>query len=163
MQEMQETGFDSWVRKIPWRRKWQPTPVFLPGESHGWRSLVGYSPRGRKVGHDWATSLSFPYTICVCMYVQLCLTLWDPMDCSLPDSSVGSPRQEYWSGLSFPSPGDLSNPGIKPSLLHLLHWQADSLPVCHLGSPVYVYIHTINTQELIKAFDILVFQRTNSL
>ena len=33
---------------IPWRRKWQPTPVFLPGESHGGRSLVGYSPRGRK-------------------------------------------------------------------------------------------------------------------
>ena len=31
-----------------WRRKWQPTPVFLPGESHGRRSLVGYSPRGRK-------------------------------------------------------------------------------------------------------------------
>ena len=35
-----------WVGKIPWRRKWQPTPVFLPGESHGWKSLVGYSPRG---------------------------------------------------------------------------------------------------------------------
>ena len=34
--------------KIPWRGKLQPTPVFLPGESHGWRSLVGYSPRGRK-------------------------------------------------------------------------------------------------------------------
>ena len=34
--------------KIPWRRKWQSTPVFLPGESHGWRSLVGLSPRGRK-------------------------------------------------------------------------------------------------------------------
>ena len=33
---------------IHWRRKWQPTPVFLPGESHGWRSLVDYSPRGRK-------------------------------------------------------------------------------------------------------------------
>ena len=32
------------VRKIPWRRKWQPTPVFLPGESHGQRSLAGYSP-----------------------------------------------------------------------------------------------------------------------
>ena len=41
-------GFDPWVRKIPWRRKWQPTPVFLPGESHGWRSLVGYSPWGCK-------------------------------------------------------------------------------------------------------------------
>ena len=34
--------------KTPWRRKWHPTPVFLPGESHGQRSLVGYSPRGRK-------------------------------------------------------------------------------------------------------------------
>ena len=43
-----ETGFDPWVRKSAWRRKWQSTPVFLPGESHGWRSLVGYSPRGRK-------------------------------------------------------------------------------------------------------------------
>ena len=40
--------FDPLVRKIPWRRKWQPTPVFLPGESHGQRSLVGYSPWGRK-------------------------------------------------------------------------------------------------------------------
>ena len=40
--------FDSWVGKSPWRRKWQPTPVFLPGESHGQRSLVGYSPQGRK-------------------------------------------------------------------------------------------------------------------
>ena len=40
--------FNPWVRKISWRRKWQPTPVFLPGKSHGQRSLVGYSPRGLK-------------------------------------------------------------------------------------------------------------------
>ena len=40
--------FDLWVGKIPWRRKWHPTPVFLPGESHGPRSLAGYSPRGGK-------------------------------------------------------------------------------------------------------------------
>ena len=38
--------FDPWVRKIPWRRKWQPTLVFLPGKSHGQRSLVAYSPWG---------------------------------------------------------------------------------------------------------------------
>ena len=37
-------GFDPWVGKIPWRRKWQPTPVFSPRESHGQRRLVGYSP-----------------------------------------------------------------------------------------------------------------------
>ena len=40
--------FNPWVRKIPWRRKGQPTPVFLPGESHGQRSLAGYSPRGHE-------------------------------------------------------------------------------------------------------------------
>ena len=34
--------------RFPWRRKWQPTPVFLPGEAHGQRSLAGYGPRGRK-------------------------------------------------------------------------------------------------------------------
>ena len=43
-------GFDPWVRKILWRRKWQPTAVFLPGESQGQRSLVGYSPWGCKRG-----------------------------------------------------------------------------------------------------------------
>ena len=36
--------FDPWVRKIPWRRKWQPTPILLPGESHGQRNLAGNSP-----------------------------------------------------------------------------------------------------------------------
>ena len=41
-------GFDPWVGKIPWRRKWQPIPVFLPGEFHGQRNLVGYSPRACK-------------------------------------------------------------------------------------------------------------------
>ena len=41
-------GFDPWVGKIPWRRKWQPTSVFLPGESHGQRSLASYSPWGHK-------------------------------------------------------------------------------------------------------------------
>ena len=41
-------GFDPWIRKILWKRKWQPTSVFLPGESHGHRSLAGYSPWGRK-------------------------------------------------------------------------------------------------------------------
>ena len=40
--------FNPWVRKIPWRRKWHPIPVFLPGESHGQRSLEGYSPWGHK-------------------------------------------------------------------------------------------------------------------
>ena len=49
MQETQEdAGFDPWVRKILWHGKRKPNPVFLPGEPHGQRSLVGYSPRGPK-------------------------------------------------------------------------------------------------------------------
>ena len=41
-------GFNPWVAKIPWRRAWQPTPVFLPGDSQGQRSLAGNSPQGHK-------------------------------------------------------------------------------------------------------------------
>ena len=48
---MQEMRFDPWVRKIPQRRKWQPTPVFLPGKLHGQKSLVGYSLWGCRVRH----------------------------------------------------------------------------------------------------------------
>ena len=44
--------FDPWIRKFPWRRAWQPAPVFLPGEFQGQRSLVGYSPWGHRVGHN---------------------------------------------------------------------------------------------------------------
>ena len=47
---------DSWVRKIPWRREWLSTPVFLPGEFHAQRSLAGYSPWARRVRHNWATN-----------------------------------------------------------------------------------------------------------
>ena len=48
MQETQETRFNPWVGKIPWRREWLSIPVFLPGESHGQRNLAGYSPWGHK-------------------------------------------------------------------------------------------------------------------
>ena len=45
VQETQEMQVRSWVGKIPWRRAWQPTPIFLPGESHGQRTLTGQSPQ----------------------------------------------------------------------------------------------------------------------
>ena len=47
-QQCMKPGFDPWVRKIPWRRVWQLTTIFLPGESHGQRSLAGYGPWGPK-------------------------------------------------------------------------------------------------------------------
>ena len=49
-------GFNPWAWKIPWRRKWLPTPVFLPRQSHGRRSLAGFSPwRCKRVKHDLVT------------------------------------------------------------------------------------------------------------
>ena len=79
---MQETcvggrvGFNLWVWKIPWRRKWQPTAVFLPGKSHGQRRLTGYSPRGRK---EWDTtekkSSSPPTAITVTAHLQQTVAL----------------------------------------------------------------------------------------
>ena len=60
--------------------------------------------------------------------LQSCLILCDPMDCScqapLP---MRFSRQKYWRGLPCPPPGDLPNPGINPTSLCLLHWQASSL------------------------------------
>ena len=55
-------GFDPWVRKIPWRRKWQPTPVYLPGKFYGQRRLVGYSPWSHRVGHYWATAAAVTFS-----------------------------------------------------------------------------------------------------
>ena len=64
--------------------------------------------------------------ICCVTLLQLCLTLCDPVDCIAHQAplSIGFSRQESWNGLPFPPPGDLSDPGIKPSSPIL---QADSL------------------------------------
>ena len=59
--------------------------------------------------------------------------------------SVGFARQEYWSGLPCPSPGDLPNPGVEP---HFLHRQADSLPLGHQGSPsAFVHLFFLAAQQ----------------
>ena len=64
-----------------------------------------------------------------CSLAQLCLALSDTVGCSPPAPlSTGFFRQEYWSGLPSPPPGEHPNPGIKPTSLCLLHWQVGSLP-----------------------------------
>ena len=78
----------------------------------------------------WTSYISL-FVLWWCLVTQLCPTLCDPMNyiarqAPLP---IGFSRQEYWSGLPFPSPGDLPNPGIKP----VLH--ADSLPLSHKVKP----------------------------
>ena len=71
---------------------------------------------------------------CLGLVAKSCLTLCDPVDCSLPGSFIHGifSRQEYWSGLPFPPPGDLTNPGmetVSPTL------QENSLPLSHWESP----------------------------
>ena len=63
----------SWVRKIPWRRAWQPTPVVLPVESHGQRSLADHSPRGRKES-DKTETTKHPAQVLLSTYHVLTMT-----------------------------------------------------------------------------------------
>ena len=67
---MQEAWVDTWVGKIPWRRAWQPTPVFLPEESP-WTEELDGQPWGCRVRHDWATKSSTAHPICL-----RCTTQW---------------------------------------------------------------------------------------
>ena len=69
-------GFEPWVRKIPWKRKWQPTPVFLPGESYGQRSLAAYSPWCCRVRYDSVTKQQ--KSICADMEWSLRKVPWRP-------------------------------------------------------------------------------------
>ena len=76
----------------------------------------------------------FSFVLCCGKLLQSCVTLGSPMDCSYQAPlSVGFPRQEYWSRLQCPPPGDLPDPGIKPTSLCLLLWQAGSLPPARPG------------------------------
>ena len=108
--------FDLWVRKIPWKRKWQPTPAFLPGWFHGQRSLMGYMQSSGLVTQLYPNICNLVDSTC-----QAPLSMWFP-------------RQEYWSGLPFPSPGDLSDPGIEPQFPAL---QTDSLPTEPPGNTIH--------------------------
>ena len=163
---MQET----WVRFLgwgdPWRRKWQPTPVFLPGESHGQRSLAGYSPyRGHK-SQTWlsdytttTTKKTFDKSRCfhsswLCirgMKGRVVINYLNQL--KLPCGCVLSyvwlfrfhglkltrflypwdfPGKNTGEGCHFFLQQIFLTKGSNPCLLHLLHWQVDSLPVSHL-------------------------------
>ena len=105
----QRCRFSLWVGETLWGRKWQPTPVFLPAESQGRRSLVGFSSWGRQES-DTTERLHFhvvyihTYTCVHAQSLQSCMTLCNPMDCSLPGSSVHGTSQARileWAVISF--------------------------------------------------------------
>ena len=71
--------------------------------------------------------------------IQPFATLW--MVTHQAPLSIGFFRQDYWTGLPFPPPEDLPNPGSNSCVLRLLHWWEHSLPLSHVGSPMYVQIN----------------------
>ena len=104
---MQRPGFVPWVEKIPWRREWQPTPVLLPGKSHGWRSLVGYSPWGcKELDSGRGEGLSCPACLVVTLSPEVISRCSEPGEASVryapgsppkfsPESSYGHPRERH--------------------------------------------------------------------
>ena len=135
-------GFNLWIRKIPWRRKWQPIPVFLPRASRGQRSPAGYSPEGREES-DMTEQLVCIYVLYVWLsihtinkiYVNRWLLLvrlpvnsrllevlggvqrctWDPQ--SLHCSGATVTRNEQLVG---PSPGQLSTASLSTETVTVL-------------------------------------------
>ena len=85
---------------------------------------------------------------------QSCPTLTDPMDCSLPGSSVHGifqARVLKWVAISS-SRGIFLAQGLNTSLLHLLHWQADSLPLSHQGSPLSISLSSVQSLSRVRLF-----------
>ena len=85
----------------------------------------------------WEMMLTDIMCVCACSVAQLCPTLCNPMDCSLPSSSqsMGFSRQEYCDGLPFSTPGDLPNPGIKPISLASPELMGGFFNTAPLGKP----------------------------
>ena len=167
--------FSPWVRKIPWRRKWQPAPELLPGESHGQRSLAGYSPWDRKwVRHGLATEQQGEYDdlTYILIHGEITITaklIHQPKKLLLACTNYqGNANQNhlnlYFSGLllllfsrqSCPTlcnPMDCSTPGL-PVHHHLLefaqthvHWVGDAIQPSHLLSPTYPPALNLSQQQ----------------
>ena len=99
--------FDPWVGEMPWRRKWQPTPVFLPEKSHRQRSLVGYNPKGCKeldtTKHSTSATL---FASTVCTVVLVFALLGGTIYCHCQVSRVGLSEKEFSAEMQldrFPS------------------------------------------------------------
>ena len=146
--QCERPGFDPWVGKIPWRRKWQPTPVLLPRKSHGRRSLV--SMGSQRVGHDWATSLS--WTSLVAQMVKHLSTMWETRVRSLGQEDPLEKEMAIhsstiaWKIPSTEEPGRLHVVhGVTKSrtrlsdftLPYLLHCRQILYHLSHQGSPLF--------------------------
>ena len=144
---MRKTGFNPWIGKIPWRREWQSTVIFLPGE---FREHRLQSMGSQRVRQDWATNAFslllhyfhgecpswqelFPLFI-LCLVTQLCLAFCDPLDYSLPSSSVHGIFQARileWVATS-------SSRGLNWYLLCIRHCRQIIYLLSYQGNPLFI-------------------------
>ena len=149
---------------MQWRRKWQPTPVFLPGESQGWGSLVGCHLWGRTQS-DTTEVTQQQYDLCfkqtqvfersyACMHAVTSVVSNSLQPYGLQPARLlcpwDSPGKNTRVGWHFLLQGIFPMQGSNLSLLHLLHWQVGSLPLAPSQKP------TINDTSRLKS-TILVF------
>ena len=160
--------FDHWIRKTHWRREWQPTPVFLPGEFHGQRSLAGYKSMGSQgvrlnqhfhfllfsscclhpqsnssIGIQHFLKLLLGVYTQLLSHVRLIANRWTVAHQA--PLSMGFSRQEYQRRLPFNSPGDLPEPEIKPMSLQSSALVGGFFTTQHdLGSPNHFCYLLIN-------------------
>ena len=120
--------------QLDFQQGWKWSPQLsnkVVTSTHGWWTLQNWLMAVK-------TLCSLCY-VCLGLVTQSCLTLCDPLDCShQAPLSMGFPRQKYWSGLPFPSPGILPDPGAETTSLAL---QTESLPLGHLGSLCWLHTH----------------------
>ena len=113
---MRETGVWSLGREDPLERKWQPTPVLLPGKCHGWKSMVGCSSWGHK---ESDTTEQLHFTSRYVLVAQPRPTLCDPTNYSLPGFSVhGILQAKILEWIAIPFSRGYSSPGSNPGFLN---------------------------------------------
>ena len=128
--------FSPWVRKIPWRRPWQPIPVFLPGESYGQRSLAGYSPWGRKESETterlnnnnprgWCC---FPGGLSISDYTQTVVVQRQEVHLELGDTRSCLVAQSWGNAGSASQAGTLSQWGSNTGVMQKWAAQASGFP-----------------------------------
>ena len=133
-----------------WRRKWQPIPVLLPGESQGRRSLVGCLLWGAQ-SRTRVKQLSSSSRVCMCSVMFDSLQLHELQTSQAPLSmEFFRPEKLAWAAIFYPRRS--FPPRDQARVLHLLHWQADSLPLNHLVSLQKYQYHFVKPQEKCYVF-----------
>ena len=136
--DVRDTGLIPGSRRCPGERNGNHSPVFLPGEFHGQRSMVGYSPWGCKEHTRMTKKKHLAVCVCVCALSCLsCVQLFATPRTITHQAplTIEISREEYWDRVPFLTPAGLPDPGLSLHLFCLLNWQANSLPLSLPGKP----------------------------